>query len=57
MAVSDLTAVNYRYFTTDILSNSVLAEIPFKGVSYERSIKTAGAFSGSIPVIPTGFKS
>jgi hypothetical protein len=53
MAVSDLTAVNYRYFTTDILSNSVLAEIPFKGVSYERSIKTAGAFSGSIPVIPT----
>jgi len=53
MAVSDLTAVNYRYFTTDILTNNVLAEIPFKGVSYERSIKTAGAFSGSIPVIPT----
>jgi hypothetical protein len=53
MAVSDLTAVNYRYFTTDILTNDILAEIPFKGVSYERSIKTAGAFSGSIPVIPT----
>jgi hypothetical protein len=53
MAVSDLTAVNYRYFTTDLLSNTILAEIPFKGVSYERSIKTAGAFSGSIPVIPS----
>jgi hypothetical protein len=30
----------------------VLAEIPFKGVSFERSIKAAGGFSGNIPVIP-----
>ena len=42
----------YRYFVTDLLTNVVLAEIPFTGVSYERAIKGAGAFSGSIPVIP-----
>lgn len=41
----------YRYFTADILSNSVIAEIPLKSVSYERAIKGAGDFSGKIPVI------
>lgn len=41
----------YRYFTADILSNSIIAEIPLKGVSYERAIKGAGNFSGRIPVI------
>lgn len=40
----------YRYFTADLLTNEVLAEIPFGGVSYERAIKGAGAFSGKIPV-------
>lgn len=47
----DPTAPKYRYFVTDILSNSLIAEIPFSGVSYERSLKSAGAFSGSIPVL------
>jgi len=51
-----LTPINdavpqYRYFTCDLLSNQLLAEIPFSGVSYTRSIKEAGPFSGSIPVI------
>lgn len=41
----------YRYFTADLLTNAVIMEIPFKGVSYERSIKGAGSFSGRIPVI------
>lgn len=41
----------YRYFTADILSNSIIAEIPLKGVNYERAIKGAGNFSGRIPVI------
>jgi hypothetical protein len=45
-------AAQYRYFTTDLLTNQILAEIPFKGVSFERSIKAAGSFSGTIPVIP-----
>jgi len=52
MALSDTTAPVYRYFTTDLLSNTVLAEIPFRGVSFERSIKAAGSFSGNINVIP-----
>lgn len=41
----------YRYFLYDVLSNTFLAEVPFKNVSYGRSIKEAGPFSGSIPVI------
>ena len=52
MALYDTDAAEYRYFLTDLLSNRVLAEIPFKGVSFGRSIKAAGSFSGSIPVIP-----
>ena len=51
MALSDTVAAEYKYFTTDILTNEVLAEIPFRGVSFERSIKAAGTFSGTIPVI------
>lgn len=41
-------AVNYRYFVTDLLSNQIIGEIPFKGVSYERVNRRAGSFSGSI---------
>ena len=52
MASADTVSAQYRYFTTDLLTNTVLAEIPFSGVSFERSIKAAGSFSGSIPVIP-----
>ena len=52
MASADTASAQYRYFTTDLLTNTVLAEIPFSGVSFERSIKAAGSFGGSIPVIP-----
>jgi hypothetical protein len=52
MAAVDTVAAQYRYFTTDLLTNTVLAEIPFSGVSFARSIKAAGSFSGNIPVIP-----
>lgn len=45
------TEVVYRYFLTDLLSNQVIAEVPFKGVSFERANKRAGAFSGEIPFI------
>ena len=51
MAGEDYIAPKYRYFTVDLMSNSLLAEIPFVGVSYERALKGAGAFSGQIPVI------
>ena len=43
--------IEYRYYTTDLLTNQILAEIPFKGVSYERALKAAGGFSGQVPVI------
>jgi hypothetical protein len=45
------TEVIYRYFLTDLLSNQVISEVPFKGVSFERANKRAGGFSGTIPFI------
>jgi hypothetical protein len=45
------TDVVYRYFLTDLLTNQVISEVPFKGVSFERVNKRAGSFSGSIPFI------
>lgn len=45
------TKVDYRYFLTDLLSNQVISEVPFKGVSYGRANRRAGSFSGSIPFI------
>ena len=50
MAETGLAPI-YRYYTADLLTNEILAEIPFRSVSYERAIKGAGGFSGSIPVI------
>ena len=46
------TPVIYRYFVTDLLSNELIAEIPFKNVNFERANRRAGSFSGSIPFIP-----
>ncbi len=43
-------AADYRYFVVDIISNELLAEIPFTGVSYSRSLREAGEFSGSIAI-------
>lgn len=46
------TISTYRYFLYDVLSNTFIAEVPFKNVSYGRAIKEAGEFRGSIPVTP-----
>lgn len=43
-------SVDYRYFVVDLMSNELLAETPFTGVSYTRSIREAGTFSGSVSV-------
>jgi hypothetical protein len=51
MPIFDPLVAEYRYFVADFLSNSVIAELPFKGVSYERSLNAAGSFSGTIPII------
>lgn len=52
MVATDTLSADYRYFTTNLLTNDVLAEIPFKGVSFERALNSAGSFSGTIPVLP-----
>jgi hypothetical protein len=51
MAIYDERTAVYRYFTADLLTNAVIAELPLEGVSYERSIKGAGSFSAKMPVI------
>lgn len=43
-------AVDYRYFVCDLMTNELLAEIPFKSVSYSRSLVEAGTFTGDIAV-------
>jgi hypothetical protein len=43
-------AVDYRYYVVDLVSNELLAEIPFTAVSYTRSLREAGTFTGSIAV-------
>jgi len=42
--------VEYRYFVCDLMSNELLAEVPFRGVSYSRSLTEAGTFNGDIAV-------
>lgn len=44
--------VEYRYFFTDLLSNTIISEIPLKDVSFERTNRKAGSFSAKIPFIP-----
>lgn len=47
--------VEYRYFVCDLLTNQLLAEIPFTSVSYGRALREAGVFSGSIAVTEDTF--
>lgn len=46
----DTLVPEYRYFTADVITGSIVMEVPFQGVSWERKIGAAGAFSGSIAV-------
>jgi hypothetical protein len=47
------TNIEYRYYLTDLLTNTVISEVPFKNVSYERVNRKAGGFSGTIPFLET----
>jgi len=51
MARNEIVLADYRYYVADILTNTVITEIPFSGVNYERALSKAGSFSGEIPVI------
>lgn len=44
-------APDYRYVVVDLMTNKVLEQIPFRGVSWERTLNGAGQFSGKIDVI------
>ena len=50
MAIEE--SIEYRFFVTDLLSNEIISEIPFKDVSFSRQIRLGGEFSGTIPFIP-----
>ena len=43
-------AVEYRYYVYDLMTNELLVEVPFRGVSYSRSLTEAGVFTGDIAV-------
>lgn len=45
-------ALEYRYFLTDFLTNTIISEVPFRSVTFERTNRKAGSFSGTIPFIP-----
>jgi hypothetical protein len=44
--------IEYRFFLTDLLSNEIISEVPFKDVSFGRQVRRAGDFSGTISFIP-----
>lgn len=48
--VTSANAPRYKYYTVDLISNQLIGEIPFEDVSYEKSLKQAGAFDGKITV-------
>lgn len=49
MATAD--TVYYKYILTNLLTNRVIAEVPFINVNWGRAIKSAGQFSGDIAVV------
>jgi hypothetical protein len=48
--VDNVLGARYRYYTVNIVTNTVIGEIPFEDVSYERSVKAPGAFDGKITI-------
>ena len=47
------SAVSYRYFVTDLLTNQVVAELPLTDVSYSKALKDAGEMSASVAIGPS----
>jgi hypothetical protein len=50
MVNADSLTPEYRFFTTDLLTNKILSEVPFSGVNYQLSLINSGSFSGTVPV-------
>ena len=51
MTTNEINSADYRYYAVDLLTNTVLSEIPFVDVTYGRALSKAGSFSGSIPIV------
>jgi len=47
------SAVSYRYFVTDLLTNQVVAELPLTDVSYSKALKDAGEMSAKVSIGPS----
>lgn len=43
-------SADYKYILVNTMDDTVLAEIPFKNVTYANALNEAGSFSGEIPV-------
>ena len=48
--VTSATAARYRYYLVDIVSNSLIGEVPLEDVSFTRGLREAGSFDGKITV-------
>jgi hypothetical protein len=51
MTTNEINPADYRYYAVDLLTNTLLVEIPFIDVTYGRALSKAGSFSGSIPIV------
>lgn len=51
MTTNEINSADYRYYAVDLLTNTILVEIPFVDVTYGRALSKAGSFSGSIPIV------
>jgi len=51
MTTNEINPADYRYYAVDLLTNTLLVEIPFVDVTYGRALSKAGSFSGSIPIV------
>lgn len=48
--VGDTTAPRYRYYTADLVTNTIIGELSLEDVNYERSLKNPGSFDGKITI-------
>jgi hypothetical protein len=48
--VGSTTAPRYRYYTADLVTNTIIGELSLEDVNYERSLKSPGSFDGKITI-------
>jgi hypothetical protein len=48
--VGSTNAPRYRYYTADLVTNTIIGELSLEDVNYERSLKAPGSFDGKITI-------